>query len=148
MTFLLKGRFHFVKGTIVATVFAVLGSLPVSIWSAPHDRINLAGATKDPRLTVEGAVSDRNVSELEISPDGTELAFVIDQSFLDSNDIRYALFVADSAYAWRPRKILELPDLSNVSWHGSKLSFLSSSLGAEQNLGDRCRRCLAAHRGL
>src|SRR5258705_2385493 len=58
-------------------------------------------------ITLQEIVATRSVREPQLSPDGRTVAFIVQQSILESNDSRSALFVARTDRLSQPVKLIE-----------------------------------------
>src|SRR2546425_2476216 len=85
-------------------------------------------------ITLREIVGTRRIRDPHISPDGTAVAFIIEQAFLERNESRSALYVVPTDGGGEPVKLLEERNISNVQWipSGKSLTYLSSRSGSRQ----------------
>lgn len=85
-------------------------------------------------ISLKDIVSLRELHQPKVSPDGSQVAFVVRQAFLSCNCYRSALYVASTRARSQPKKLLEDDLIQSLQWapDGSHLSFLSARGGAIQ----------------
>src|SRR5262249_9604234 len=108
-------------------------------WTQTKDEpslINLPRVEKGQAhpLTLEEIIALREITELQLSPDGQMIAFIIKQAFLERNDYRSALFVVPTVKDRDPVKLVEEKSLSRIRWmpDGEFITYLSSQSGSVQ----------------
>lgn len=91
-------------------------------------------ATERHAITLDDIVSFREAREPRRSPDGSRVAFLVDQGFRDCDCNKTALFVVSRSAGSRPVKLLEEASLSSVGWipSGSQITYLSAKSGSQQ----------------
>jgi dipeptidyl aminopeptidase/acylaminoacyl peptidase len=65
---------------------------------------------------IKDIVEVRRISEIAISEKTRQVAFVVKQSFLDGDEIRYALYVAEP-HARNARKMIECAFMDELAWY-------------------------------
>ena len=97
-------------------------------------RISLSGTpgTEGHRVTPADIVTRRELLEVRLSPHGRNLAFLVRQAFLDSNDYRYAIFIARTDGKHTAQKLVEGTGISQIRWSADAATiwFLASWPGA------------------
>jgi dipeptidyl aminopeptidase/acylaminoacyl peptidase len=85
-------------------------------------------------LTLQEIISIRKPAQPRLSPDGTQIAFIVEQAFLDRNNSRSALFVVKTDGKSGPVKLLEENGISQLRWSldGKFINYVSSKAGASQ----------------
>jgi dipeptidyl aminopeptidase/acylaminoacyl peptidase len=91
---------------------AVAGRLPDSLDAMPLEHL------ESERLpwSIKDIVEVRRVTDIAISARKSQTAFVVKQSFVDTGEIRYGLYVM-ALHSHRAFKIAEAPYLDQVAWH-------------------------------
>jgi dipeptidyl aminopeptidase/acylaminoacyl peptidase len=74
-----------------------------------------AGPSRRP-WTIKDIVEIRRITGIAISEKTRQAAFVVKQSFIDGDEIRYALYVAEPR-ARNARKIIECAFMDELAWH-------------------------------
>jgi dipeptidyl aminopeptidase/acylaminoacyl peptidase len=74
-----------------------------------------AGAGRRP-WAIKDIVEVRRITDIAISEKTRQVAFVVKQSFMDGDEIRYALYVAES-HARNAKKIIECAFMDELAWH-------------------------------
>jgi len=68
------------------------------------------------RWNARDIVEFRDITEVAINEATHEVGFVVRQAFIDSNEVRYALYVVDPA-GHPAHKLLETAFIADLSWH-------------------------------
>lgn len=93
------------------------------------------GMTQRP-WEIADIVEVRRITGTAISGKTGKAAFVVKQSFIDADDIRYGLYVAD-AHSRTARKIAEAAYIDDLSWHpGTSLWTVRADFGSGIQLYD------------
>src|SRR5882724_4494847 len=58
-------------------------------------------------ITIKETLSTRKVNELQISPDGRKIVFIVTQAFLEQNEDRTALYLLDTNGEAGPLQLLD-----------------------------------------
>lgn len=102
--------------------FAILGAC-APLGAEGADRLPLYldsfAAAKGPTSrpwSIADIIEVRRITGTAISERTREVAFVIKQSFIDGDDIRYGLYVLERQYG-RARKITEAAYIDQLAWH-------------------------------
>jgi dipeptidyl aminopeptidase/acylaminoacyl peptidase len=115
-------KIHVCWRSSVATVLALLGLFTGGRAIADRLPDSLDAATLQPsgstRLAwnVEDIVQIRRVTDIAISDRTSQVAFVVKQSFVDSGEIRYGLYVME-LHSHHASKIVEAAYLDQLAWH-------------------------------
>ncbi len=92
--------------------------------------LSKAGQGNEHPMTVRDVLSLREITEQKISPDGSNIAFVVKDAQLSSNDYKSTLFVVPvrNGETQQPKQLLTATAISNVRWapSGQALDYLNS----------------------
>src|SRR6267142_652832 len=84
---------------------------------ARFDAVTDAAHDEAPRTwTMADIVEVRRITHTAISDRTRQVAFVVKQSFIDSDDIRYGLYLVEP-HGRSARKIVEAAFIDQLSWH-------------------------------
>ena len=85
--------------------------LPASIQNSGAQ----SNSTGKRAWTIADLVQIRRITDIEVSHDDRSIAFILKQSFVDSADIRYGLYVVDHDARQPARKLVESAYMSDLS---------------------------------
>jgi dipeptidyl aminopeptidase/acylaminoacyl peptidase len=93
-------------------------------------------STGSRRWSTRDIVQVRDITEVAINETTHEIGFVVKQAFIDSDEVRYGLYVVDPV-GHPARKLLEGAFIADLSWHPSSTHWtVRADLGAAVQLYD------------